>query len=52
MTVSPARVYIARFDPADSDGDGDPYSNPPDDVLWVRVESEDTGRFLETLTMR
>ena len=51
-SASPLLVYIARFDADDADGDGLAHTGAEDDILWVRVESEDTGRFLETLTSR
>ncbi len=51
-STSPFLVYVARFDADDADGDGLPHTGAEDDILWVRVESEDTGRFLETLTSR
>lgn len=51
-SASPFTVYIARFDADDADGDGLHHTGAEDDILWVRVESEATGRFLETLTSR
>ena len=51
-SVSPYLVYIARFDADDADGDGLPHTGAEDDILWGRVESEATGRSLETLTSR
>lgn len=45
-------VYLWRYDADDADGDGDRFTGGEDDLLWVRVELENTSRALETLTAR
>jgi type II secretory pathway pseudopilin PulG len=51
-STSPLIVYIARYDGDDADGDGNPLTGGDDGLLWVRVEHESTGQFLQTLTGR
>jgi len=45
-------VFLARYDGDDADGDGDRFTGGDEGLLWVRVEFENTDRFLETLTTK
>ncbi len=42
-------VFIAPYDIDNADNDGDPFTGTEDDVLWLRVELEDQGRYFESL---
>ncbi len=43
-------VYLARYDGDNADADNDPFSGVDDDLLWVRVQIENTLDGMETLT--
>ena len=45
----PHSVYLWRYDVDDADGDGDVFSGGEPDLLWVRVETADGSRGLESL---
>lgn len=45
-------VYLSRYDGDNADADNDPFTGVDDDLLWVRVETEETLLALETLTSR
>jgi len=45
-------VFLARYDGDDADGDGDRFTGGDEGLIWVRVELENTDRFLETLTTK
>lgn len=40
-------VYLAHYDFSNADADGDPFTNPSDNLLWVRSEIEGTGLYRE-----
>ena len=42
-------VYLSRYDVDNADGDNDSFSGGEDDLLWVRVELEQSSESLETL---
>jgi type II secretory pathway pseudopilin PulG len=43
-------VYLSRYDGDNADGDADPFTGVDNDLLWVRVEIENTAYAFETLT--
>ena len=43
-------VFLAKYDGDNADADGDVFTGVDDDLLWVRVEIENTPYVLETLT--
>jgi type II secretory pathway pseudopilin PulG len=44
------RVYLARYDADNADGDGDVFSDTDEGLLWVRIELEGTSQAIECLT--
>lgn len=42
-------VFIWNYDFQDVDTDGNPFTNPSDHLLWVRVEIEDSASWLSTV---
>ena len=45
-------VYLSKYDGDDADADNDPFTGVDDDLVWVRVEIENTAQALETLSVR
>ena len=47
----PARklVFISPYDVDNADGDNNPFTGTESDILWLRVELENQGRYFETL---
>ena len=43
-------VFLARYDGDDADGDADPFTGGDPGLLWVRVELENSARFIQSLT--
>ena len=43
-------VFIAGYDADDADGDGDPFTGPDSDILWIRVAVDGSVQALESLT--
>lgn len=43
-------VFLARYDGDDADGDADPFTGGDTGLLWVRVELENSARFMQSLT--
>ena len=48
-TVDRRRVFIARYDGDNADGDDDPFTGVDDGLLWVRVRINRTHYDVETL---
>lgn len=48
----PDRVFIWRYDIDDADSDGDVFTDGEDDLLWVKVATEDASQSLQTLISR
>lgn len=51
---SPGRllVYLSLYDGDNADADNDPFTGADPDLLWIRVDIEDTVNTLETITAR
>lgn len=45
-------VFIAGYDADDADGDGDPFTDADEGILWIRAEIEGSSRALESLAVR
>ena len=45
-------VYIAKYDADNADADDDGFTGVDDEILWVRVEIENTPFEFETLTKK
>ena len=45
-------VFLFGYDADNADADNDPFTGVDDGLIWVRVELESTGQFLETLSSR
>lgn len=45
-------VYLFGYDGDNADADSNPFTGVDDDLLWVRVEIEDSALRFETLTSR
>jgi hypothetical protein len=45
-------VYLSRYDGDNADGDGDPFSDTDEGLLWLRVAMENTPYDLTTLIAR
>ena len=43
-------VYLAKYDVDNIDADNNPFTGVEDDILWVRVEIENSALSFETLT--
>lgn len=43
-------VYIAGYDADNADADGDPFTGPDSDILWVRVAVDESTQAIESLT--
>jgi len=43
-------VYLAPYDIDNLDGDGDPFTGGDNDLLWVRIEIENTALAMESIT--
>ena len=43
-------VFLAKYDGDNADADGDVFTGVDDNLIWVRVEIENTPYVLETLT--
>ena len=43
-------VYLSKYDADNVDADNNPFTGVDDDLLWVRVEIENTSLSFETLT--
>jgi len=43
-------VFLSRYDSDNADSDNDPFTGTEDDVLWIRVDIEDTIYSLQTIT--
>ena len=51
-TESRRLVFLSRYDGDDADTDGDPFTGVDEDLLWLRVEIEESPHGLETLITR
>ena len=51
-TPSRRVVFISPYDGDNADTDNDPFTGTDDDLLWIRVQIENTAHALEALTMR
>ena len=45
-------VYLSLYDGDNADGDDNPFTGTDSDLLWIRVDVEDTVHTLETITAR
>ena len=45
-------VYLALYDGDNADADSDPFTGTDSDLLWIRVDIEDSVYTLETVTAR
>jgi len=45
-------VYLSFYDGDNADADDDPFTGTDSDLLWIRVDVEDTVHTLETITAR
>ncbi|MEM7411298.1 MAG: hypothetical protein AAF430_13760 [Myxococcota bacterium] len=45
-------VFLSRYDGDDADGDGDPFTDVDEDLVWVSVAIENSVHVLTTLTRR
>lgn len=45
-------VFLFGYDADNADADNNPFTGVDDGLMWVRVEIESTGQFLETLSSR
>ena len=54
LAGSPGRllVYLSNYDGDNADADGDPFTGTEPDLLWIRVEIEDSVHALETVRAR
>ena len=48
-TPIPYQVFIWRYDSDDADDDNDRFTGGEDDLLWIKVETEDGRYALQTL---
>ena len=46
------RVYLSLYDGDNADADGDPFTGTEPDLLWIRVDIEDSVHTLETVRAR
>ena len=45
-------VYLSLYDGDNADADGDPFTGTEPDLLWIRVDIEDSVHTLETIKAR
>lgn len=45
-------VYIDRYDIDNADGDNNPFTGVENDLLWIKVETQNWSDAIETLTRR
>ena len=45
-------VFLSRYDADDGDGDGDGFTGTDPDLLWIRVELENSTLAIETMVCR
>ncbi|MCH9694095.1 MAG: prepilin-type N-terminal cleavage/methylation domain-containing protein [Gammaproteobacteria bacterium] len=45
-------VYLSFYDGDNADADDDPFTGTEEDLLWIRVDLEDTIYTLQTITAR
>lgn len=43
-------VYIAGYDADNADADGDPFTGPDSDILWIRVAVDGSTQAIDSLT--
>lgn len=43
-------VYLSLYDGDNADGDGDPFTGADADLMWLRIEIENSNHVIETLT--
>ena len=50
--VPPGRllVYLSLYDGDNADADDNPFTGTDPDLLWIRIDVEDTVHTLETIT--